>query len=187
MVKEMITIWLVLFSRMISSLQPERNTTYQCLPGHEVPWDSGPLAAAIVLSLAGQPVEPRLEISTAAGGASLANMRLYFEGRGLQAVGFNLTWEQTLLFLSRFANRPLLAHRYLEQGYYAVLLGFVEGFLLVADPSRGVQAVPPRAFLEHFSGFVLHFPKLEALSTVAKILAAAKQRLTLYGQSVAEF
>ena len=88
---------------------------------------------------------------------------------------------------SPLPNRPILAHRNLEQGHYVVLLGLIEELLVVADPASGVRAVPPDTFLEDFSGYILYFPELNALSTVEKILASVANRLRLLRQSVAEF
>lgn len=183
---ELRAIWLILFFHMLGSMQPYHSTKYEGLVGQSTPWDCGSAAAATVFTLAGQSAEPRLEIETDKAGTSLLGLSAYFESRGWEGIGYNLTWEQILHFFTYFPNRPLIAHRNLEQGHYVVLLGMAQDLLVVADPSSGVRAVPPEDFLKDFSGFTLFFPELPALSTVEKILDSAEQRLRLLRQSVAE-
>ena len=180
-------IWLVLFFHLVSALQPYQTTKYHGLIGQSTPWDCGSAAVATLLALAGQPIEPRLEIAQGDNGASLASLTRYLEERGWAVTGYDLTWEQILYFFTHFPNRPILAHRDLESGHYVILLGLVQDLLVVADPSSGVRAVPPGGFLEDFSGYVLYFPELSALTTVEKILRSVGQRLGLLRQSVAEF
>lgn len=180
-------MWLAIFFHLISALQPYEVTKYQGLVAQSTPWDCGSAVAATLFTLAGQPVEPMFEDVVENEGASLLDLNLYFKTRGWEVIGYNLTWEQILYFFEHFPNRPLLAHRDLEQGHYVILLGFVQNRLVVADPSSGVRAVRPKDFLADFSGFTLYFPKLPALSTVEKILDSADQRLRLLELSVAEF
>ncbi|HHT91197.1 MAG: cysteine peptidase family C39 domain-containing protein [Bacillota bacterium] len=180
-------IWLVLFFHLMTGLQPYETTKYHGLISQRTPWDCGAAAAATLLTLAGQEVEPRLTAPEGDGSISLAGLGRYLEGRGWSVVGYNLDWEQLLHFFTYFPNRPILAHRNLEQGHYVVLLGLIEELLVVADPASGVRAVPPDTFLEDFSGYILYFPELNALSTVEKILASVANRLRLLRQSVAEF
>lgn len=179
-------MWLVLFFHLISTLQPYQVTKYEGLVAQSTPWDCGSAAAATLFTLAGQPVDPKFEDEVEDSGASLLNLSLYFQARGWEAVGYNLTWDQIRYFFEHSPNRPLLAHRNLEVGHYVVLLGLVQNLLVVADPASGVRAVEPSIFLEDFSGFVLYFPDLPALSTIEKILDSANQRLRLLKLSVAE-
>ena len=48
-----------------------------------------------------------------------------------------------------------------------------------------VECAPPPKFLEHFSGYVYHFPAVP-LSTIERILAALNERLFLRSNRVAE-
>ncbi|HAN95688.1 MAG TPA: hypothetical protein DCQ17_08935 [Firmicutes bacterium] len=114
-------------------------------------------------------------------------MARYFHNRGWIVKGHNLTWDDRPYFVTSYPTRPRLAHRDLELGQYVVLLGLVEGFLVVADPASGVRALPPRVFLEDFSGYILHFPELPPLSSVEKLLTSVERRLRLLNQAVAEF
>ncbi len=151
------------------------------------PWDCGSAAVATLLTLAGQPTEPRFEAEDAESGASLLSLTHYLEKRGWEVLAYRLTWDQILHFFEHFPNRPILAHRNLEQGHYVVLLGLVQNLLVVADPSSGVRAVPPKDFLQDFSGYILYFPTLTSLSPIEKILNSVEQRLMLLRQSVAEY
>lgn len=178
-------IWLVLFFHLVSSLQPYQTTKYHGLVSQKTPWDCGSASVATLLALAGDSVEPRLETKEE-GGVSLTSLTTYLESRGWEVVAYSLTWDHLLHFFEHFPNRPLLAHRNLEQGHYVILLGVAQELLVVADPASGVRAVPPGDFLEDFSGHVLYFPELPALSTVKKILGSVEQRLALLRQSVAE-
>lgn len=179
-------IWLVLFFHLVSSLQPYQETKYHGLLGQSTPWDCGPTACAILFLLAGESTEPQLE-AVEGRGVSLADLARYFHSRGWTVEGYKLTWDELHYFFTNSPNRPLLAHRDLELGHYVVLLGLVEGFLVVADPASGVRALPPRVFLEDFSGFILHFPELPPLSSVEKLLTSVERRLRLLNQAVAEF
>ena len=51
-------IWLVLFFHLMTGLQPYETTKYHGLISQRTPWDCG-AAAATLLTLAGQEVEPR--------------------------------------------------------------------------------------------------------------------------------
>jgi hypothetical protein len=179
----MMTFWLALFSHLIRSLQSEQNGKHQGLVAEPTPWSCGSLAAAVVLALAGFETEPRFAAASESDAAALQDLALYFQTRGIKAVVCSLNREQVLLFFRRFANRPLLAQGIPGQGGFAALLGFVEGFLIAADPATGVRAVPPQDLFAGFSGFAVYFPQLEALSTVAKILACTERRLALLRQS----
>lgn len=168
-------------------MQPYQTVKYEGLVGQKTPWDCGSAAAATLFALAGQSIEPRLEPSSEGTGVSLLTLTAYFESRGWTVVGHRLTWEHLRHFFRTSPNRPLLAHRSYEKGHYVVLLGLVDEFLIVADPSTGVRAIPPKDFLRDFSGFTLHFPDLPALGAVEKILGSAEERLSLLRQSVAEY
>ena len=179
-------IWLVLFFNLMSSLQPYETTRYEGLTAQSTPWDCASAAAASIFTLAGQSDQPRFEAEEEEMGASLLSLSLYFEARGWDTIAYKLTWQQILHFFEHTPHRPLLAHRHLEDGHYVVLLGVVQGLLVVANPSSGVQAVPPSDFLNDFSGFTLYFTTLPALSTVEKILDSVDQRLKLLKHSATE-
>jgi ABC-type bacteriocin/lantibiotic exporter with double-glycine peptidase domain len=181
--RELTMIWLALFFSLMSSLQPYEVTKYEGLVAQSTPWDCASAAAASLFTLAGQSEQPRFEAEAEEAGASLLSLSRYFEARGWETLAYSLTWQQLQHFFEHSPNQPLLAHRDLDQGHYVVLLGLVQELLVVANPSCGVQAVPPKDFLEDFSGFTLYFPTLPALSTVEKILASVDQRLNLLRQS----
>lgn len=183
----MISIWLVLFFHLVSAIQPYQTTKYYGLISQDTPWQCGSAVAATLLTLAGEDINPRLQLNDDIHGTSLASLTHYLEERGWEVTGFRLTWKQILYFFQHFPNRPLLAHRNLEKGHYVILLGLVRDFLVVADPASGVRAVPPPEFLRDFSGYTLYFPQLPSLSTVEKILFSAERRLRLLTQAVAEF
>ncbi len=180
-------IWLVLFFHLMSTLQPYQVTKYEGLIAQSTPWDCGSAAAATLFTLAGQPIDPRFEDIVENEGASLLGLNLYFQSRGWEVVGYNLTWEQIRYFFEHSPNCPLLAHRNLEGGHYVVLLGLVQNLLVVADPSSGTRAVEPEDFLTDFSGFTLYFPRLRALSTIETILDSVNQRLNLLKLSIEGF
>lgn len=179
----MISIWLVLFSHLFSSLQPCGETIFQGLIAQDTPWDCGPAAAATLLSLNGQKSK-QWSRDHGTTGTSLACLKQYLEEHNWDVERYCLGWEQIENFLLNYPNRPLLAHRHLENGHYVILLGLIKNWLVIADPSIGVRALPPESFLQDFSGYVLHFPHLSPLFTVEKVLNSAKKRLNLLKRSV---
>lgn len=183
--KEVMLIYLGLFLRLVSSLKLGENTEYHGLISDQVPWGCGSGACAILFLLAGESVEPRLK--TAHGcGIFLKDVADYLQDRGWEVEGCKVTWEQLRSFFELSPNRPLLAHCARGFGHYVLLLGLVHDFLVVGDPVSGVCIVPPPKFLEHFSGYVYHFPELSPLSTIERILAALNERLFLRSNRVAE-
>lgn len=179
------SIWLILVFHLLSSLQPYQETKFQGLVCQETPWDCGPAAAATLLTLAGEEIQPWSTTCLPTDeGASLLDLHNYLQAHNWEVEGYQLNWEQLVHFFEHFPHRPLLAHRQQEQGHYVVLLGLVKGWLIVADPSSGVRALTSEIFLQDFSGHVLYFPNLPALSTVEKILGAVEQRLSLLTRAV---
>lgn len=181
-------IWIILVFHLLSTLQPYQNTKFHGLVAQETPWDCGPAAAATLLTLVGEEIQPwPLPDPPEEMGVSLLDLSVYLQGHGWDVEGYFLEWEQLDHFFRHFPNRPLLAHSQKERGHYVVLLGLVQDLLVLVDPSSGVRVLKPKAFLQEFSGHILYFPRLDSLSTVEKILKSVEQRLNLLSSSVVYF
>jgi len=178
-----ISIWLILFLHLFGSLQPYQATKFQGLPAQKTDWDCGPAAAATVLLLAGRDVLPWPQ-NRADHGAALIELSRYLQDHGLAVNAYGLDWDDVQYFLEHSPGRPLIAHSGRAEGHYLVLLGLTEGWLVVADPGWGVQAIDPRQFRREFSGYVLHFPSLPALPAVDELVRRTAGRLDLLQQSV---
>lgn len=179
----MISIWLILFLHLFSSLEPYQATKFQGLAPQEASWDCGPAAAAAVLSLAGESVQPWPGDSSRQN-ASLVELSHYLQSHSWEVEAYFLCWDDLQYFLRNSPGRPLITHSNRNGGHYLVLLGLTDGWLVVTDPAEGVRAVAPRLFLQEFSGYVLYFPGLPALPAVDELVQRTKQRLDLLRRPV---
>ena len=80
---------------------------------------------------------------------SLNDLLVVTELLGFTAGGFMLTYDQLLLAAEEYG--PLVVHLAEREGHFVLFLGEVNGYAVIADPSRGCFAVPRNEFLDSWT------------------------------------
>lgn len=77
---------------------------------------------------------------------SMHDLLVVLERLGFTAGGFTLTYEQLLQAAEEYG--PLIVHLAEGEGHFALFLGEVDGYVVIADPSRGCYAGSGDEFLK---------------------------------------
>lgn len=135
-------------------------------------------------------------------GFTLLDLKNYAQSKGVQAIGYRLTFEQL-----RGQNKPILVPLLIKAQnirHYVVFLGCKDDQVFLADPAAGRRALPRQAFEQQWDtkiGMIFSTPNLPLLQQTglairlvdettlpsSTVLAIALQTTLLYFHATNEF
>lgn len=99
---------------------------------------------------------------------------------GFEAGGFALNYPQLAQASQRYG--PLICHLKDPEGHFVLFIGDMAGYAILADPARGVIAIPAGDFAplwSHTALAVLHPEQPMRIHVVEKVRAQAAARLSM--------
>jgi predicted double-glycine peptidase len=111
-------------------------------------------------------------------GVSALTLKQILQAHDLDARGYRITNEQLLQYLQD-GGLPLIGHFTIPQNHYVLIVTYLDGNLVLADPSYGHRIVPAASFGARFGfeGTVL------ALSSItSELVTAAREQQQLMQQ-----